>query len=196
MTRLASIALAALAALAVTPAARADLTFFDDDRAGWEAATSEFWTIDFVGLDHHMTIGETFANLGVHFVGDPDTVGYDEQLYPRDGVGIDANHSLHLVLDYAITEFAFDYTGPQYVSLFYEGERIATEWHGYVSHGGYDNFFGLVSTEPFDEIVLLEPSMWGSVNVDDLHFGLPIPAPGAISILTLAALGRSRRRLR
>jgi MYXO-CTERM domain-containing protein len=58
---------------------------------------------------------------------------------------------------------------------------------------GPGQFGGVVSDVSFDEV-----RIWyfdNQVNIDNIHFGPPIPAPGAIvGVAALALLGRRRRR--
>jgi hypothetical protein len=61
---------------------------------------------------------------------------------------------------------------------------------------GVGFFAGVVSTEPFDSVVLRD---WADdlAFIDNLHFGPPIPAPGALGVLAVAAIilpGRRRSR--
>ena len=60
--------------------------------------------------------------------------------------------------------------------------------------GGAGNFGGLISDQPFDQV-----RMYDFLDVimfmDDLHFGPPIPTPGAFVPLGLLLLARRRRRI-
>jgi len=60
--------------------------------------------------------------------------------------------------------------------------------------GGIGNFGGLVSTEPFDRAVIWDYGSYPNVNLDDLHFGPPIPAPSALPFVSAALLAARRRR--
>jgi MYXO-CTERM domain-containing protein len=52
-----------------------------------------------------------------------------------------------------------------------------------------------VSPQPFDEIRITDP-VGSQVSIDDLHFGPPIPAPGALGLFGFALLGAHRCRRR
>ena len=59
--------------------------------------------------------------------------------------------------------------------------------------GGTGFFAGLVSTQPFDAVIISDPTD-SFVSIDDLHFG--VPAPPTLALLGLGALGAARRRRR
>ena len=92
-----------------------------------------------------------------------------------------------------MTSIAADFRGGLRYDLFSEGELIYTS--GNFAGSGPGHFAGLVSTIPFDSAVLTD---WNrnQVFVDNLHFGPPIPAPGAIGLIVFAAVGplHGRRR--
>ena len=79
---------------------------------------------------------------------------------------------------------------PSDFELFFLGQPI---YSGNFPGGGHGNFAGVLSSQPFDEVVI---SDWldDQVTLDDLHFG--VPAPGAWALLILGGLGRQRRRRR
>jgi len=76
--------------------------------------------------------------------------------------------------------------------LYNQGQLIYTS--GIFGGGGVGWFGGLISTQPFDAAVIIDPL--GYVFIDDLHFGPPIPGPGALALLGAAALFAQRRRKR
>jgi hypothetical protein len=61
--------------------------------------------------------------------------------------------------------------------------------------GGTGFFSGVISTIPFDTVVIKDP-FGANTLIDDLYFGPPIPAPGALAILGLAGLMCSQKRRR
>ena len=88
---------------------------------------------------------------------------------------------------------AVDYPGGMQFELYREGELIYTSSEfGSVGAG---LFAGLVSSEPFDEVLLNDWDPWLQVFIDDLHFGPPIPAPSVLAVLAAGLLAprRSRR---
>jgi hypothetical protein len=76
------------------------------------------------------------------------------------------------------------------IQLYWQGELTYTSSD--FLHVGAGFFAGLISSEPFDAAILLDPM--GAVFIDDLHFGPPIPAPGVMAMMTLLACARTRKR--
>jgi hypothetical protein len=163
-----------------------------DDRDEWELATGEFTTIGFADYPHGTWIFEQYAHLGVHFVDGADIVLYSPGTYPRDDYGLDGNEEIHLTFDMLITSIAVDFPGSLAIDIYRDGEFLETTdfWGG----GGVGFFGGFVFDTTFDEAIIYDYD--GQVNLDDLHFGPPIPAPSALGLLAAAGLLVPRRRRR
>ena len=76
------------------------------------------------------------------------------------------------------------------MQLYANGEMI---YQSNVFDTVQSRFGGLLSTVPFDMAVIRDPSD-GSVNIDDLYFGPPIPAAGGLGLLGVALLVSRRSR--
>jgi hypothetical protein len=161
-----------------------------DDRDEWESVTGDFTTIGFSEYPHGTWIFEQYAHLGVHFIDGSDIVLFAPETYPRDGYGIDGNYEVHLVFDMLITSIAVDFPGALGIDVYKDGEFV--ESTGYWGVGPI--FVGFVFDEPFDEAIIWDDDH--QVNIDDLHFGPPIPAPSALAVLAVGLLGPRRRRQR
>jgi len=169
-------------------AVRADIVEYDD-KEEWVVAAGEFTTIGFADLPDGTWVTEQYAHLGVHFVD-----GWDQVIHGgaflEDGAGIAGGEQIDLVFDDSMYSIAADFPGYLTIELYYQEQLF------YVSNefgvGGYGNFGGLVSTEPFDRAIIWDYD--DAVFVDDLHFGPPIPAPSALWIVGAAIVAARRRR--
>jgi hypothetical protein len=190
--RTASVLLAACVSVVCTSMLRADIVEYRE-KEEWEAAAASWSTADFTGFPDNTPIDEQYAYLGVHFVDGYDFVlCCDYQLFPQDGAGLDGNELIDLIFDVPMYSMAADFPGFLGFDLYFEGEFIykSTEF----GIGGYGNFGGLISTQPFDRVVIWEYGTHPNVVVDDLHFGPPIPAPSALCVISAALLAARRRR--
>jgi MYXO-CTERM domain-containing protein len=161
------------------------------DKEEWEAAAGSWSTADFTGFPMGTPIDEQYAYLGVHFVDGYDFVVLGTS-YPNDGAGLDGNELVDLVFDAPMYSIAADFPGFLGFDLYFEGEFFHKSSEFGAS--GVGNFGGLVSTEPFDRAVLWEYGTYPNVNLDDLHFGPPIPTPSVPALLGAALLAARRRR--
>ena len=161
-----------------------------DDRGEWEAAAGAFATIGFGELPHGTWVFEQYAHLGVHFVDPCNIVIHDPLTFLIDGAGLNGLTEIHLIFDAPMTSIASDFPGSVVFELRYQGAPVYTS-SLFGPAGGLGNFGGLVSTEPFDEVIITDPGSY--VNLDDLHFGPPIPAPPVLALLALAAARTLRR---
>ena len=163
------------------------------DKEEWEAAAGSWSTADFTGFPMGTPIDEQYAYLGVHFVDGYDFVlCCDCQLFPQDGAGLDGNELIDLIIDVPMYSMAADFPGFLGFDLYFGGEFFYKSSEFGI--GGYGNFGGLVSTQPFDRVVIWEYGTHPNVVVDDLHFGPPIPAPSALCTLSAALLAARRHR--
>jgi hypothetical protein len=187
--RTATIVLTAILAAVCTSALPAEVVEYHE-KDQWEAAAGSWSTADFTGFPMGTPIDEQYAYLGVHFVDGYDFVVLSDG-FLNDGAGLDGNEYVDLVFDAPMYWIAADFPGGLTIDLHYEGEFFYQS--SYFGPGGLGNFGGLVSTEPFDRAVIWDFDE--QVNLDDLHFGPPIPAPSAMALIGAALLGiRCRRR--
>ena len=181
---------ATAACIAAAPAHAGILEF--TDRAEWEAAVRSFTTIDFTGFPEFTIITTQYQDLGVTFTDGNDSIDFNDA-FLNDGVGLRGGSFDDIEISFTTPQawIAVDFPGVVRIFLFSDGELIHFSTFGAGPDGG--GFGGLVSTEPFDSVVLTDP-LDDFVNIDDLHFG--VPAPASIWILALAGIwhGRCRRR--
>jgi hypothetical protein len=165
-----------------------------EDRESWENAVGSFTTIGFTEFPHNTRVTEQYAYLGVHFIDGVDFIACcDPITYPRDGAGLEGEPSTHLTFDAPMTYIAADFPGHIIIDLSFEGIPIYTSTR--LGSSGHGFFGGLVSSMPFDEVMIRDRPGSG-IFLDDLHFGPPIPAPSALSLLVPAGVLLSRRRRR
>lgn len=138
------------------------------DKGVWAAAVGEFSTVDFVGFPEDTYIVEQYAELGVVFTDGDDSV-YHNNSFPNDGVGLDGNGDITVVFAQAQSWIGVEFPGFLRLRLYRDGKLA------FISNdagaGFTDNFLGLLSEEPFDSAVLVDPA--GEAEIDDLHFGPP-----------------------
>jgi hypothetical protein len=156
------------------------------DRAEWEAAVGPITTLDFTGFPNGTFITDQYADLGAIFTDGNDSIRFNTS-FQNDNWGLDGNGDIAVTFDTPQLWVAADFPGFLGFRLLFQGEIIHESGHGNPGDGW---FVGLVSTEPFDSILMRDPG--GEAEIDDLHFG--VPAPGALWLLGLAALRPARRR--
>jgi hypothetical protein len=162
------------------------------DKVDWIAAAGSFTTIGFNEYPAGTFITDQWADLGVVFTdGSDTTVGVDPITYPEDGWGLDGNGNIVLEFAEPMSWIASDFPGFLRFHLYADGQIFYSS--GLFGVGGVGNFGGLVSDQSFDMAVLMDITVGFEAEIDSLHFGRPVPGPGAIGILAVAAL-RSRRR--
>jgi hypothetical protein len=170
--------------------ASAEVTEFTE-KAEWEAAAGEFTTIDFTGFPNGTFLTNQFEDLGVLFTDGADVIRYSPVAFPNDDWGLDGNEFIQLEFSQPMTSIAMDFPGAIVFRLFSEGTQIyESSMFGGVGTG---LFGGLVSTEAFDGVIVIDPAD-DDVNADDLHFGPPIPAPGALALAGVVLFPARRRR--
>ncbi|MCH8150792.1 MAG: hypothetical protein IH830_00280 [Planctomycetes bacterium] len=161
------------------------------DKDEWIAAVGRFTTIDFTGFPDGTPITDQYADLGVLFVGGTEHIFLSDFLFPNDGAGLRGPFT-NIVTQFDEPQLwiAVDFPGLIQFELFSGGNLIYTSS---VFDDILGPFAGLLSTQPFDMVVLDNPADL-SVAIDDLFFG--VPGPGGLPLLALATLFslRSRRR--
>ena len=157
-------------------------------KPSWESAAGPHSFIDFV-QPAPMFITNQYEALGVLFPEGDDNVGPSSTGSTTDGWvlvgggGPGTGSTITIKFIQPVYSAAFDLPGGFDFKVFSGGQQV------YQSIG-LSPFSGIVSTEAFDTIVCS-----GGVTIDNLYFGPPIPAPGAVSVMAVAALvGRGRRR--
>jgi len=161
------------------------------DSAEWASQTGSFTTLDFTELAHGEFITDQYADLGVTFTG--TAVGWHHPLFLTDGHGIRSwtRNVIEAQFDVPRTELAVEFVGVVWVLLYLGDEFVAETVMSQLFNGP---FVGIVSTMPFDRVEMLDPGL-GVALIDNIHFGAPIPAPGALGLIALAGFtGRRRRR--
>ena len=176
---------AILTSLAVGSAHGGVIEFIEKEE--WIAAVGGFTTIDFTGFEDGEFITEQYADLGVHF--DGTDLFFFNPSFVNDSWGVNGNGSAYVSFDTPQAYIGFDYPGFLRIDLYSEGRLFFQS--EILPGGGLGNFKGLVSTELFDAVRLVDPT--GVAEIDDMHFG--IPGPSGLYVLAIAAL-RSPRRCR
>jgi MYXO-CTERM domain-containing protein len=161
-----------------------------EDRDEWEAVVGAFTTIDFTGFPEWTIITDQYADLGILFTDGNDRIRHFPDFVDGAGLGGGSFDDIEVSFDIPQYWIAIDFVGLAQFELFRDGELIYTS---YVFDDNPSTFAGLFSTEPFDAAIIEDPSD-ATVAVDNLHFGPPIPAPGALSLLALGFIESTRRR--
>jgi len=157
----------------------------------WSAQTGSFTTIDFIGLEHGTPLTSQYEVFGVTFTNSKawSSMG----LFPQDGFGmkeLDINDPApQIYFATPITAVAFHKTPATNAFLFYLGDEVIS---GPLNLGG--GFVGLTFESPIDRIVV--SGGLGTISIDNIYFGAPIPAPGVLVVAAIAGLLPVRRRRR
>lgn len=163
-----------------------------ENQADWQNAVNHHYTtIGFTGWPDWTIITNQYANLGIEFTDGTDRVRNNPNIFLNDGSGLyGAITSITMQFAAPIYYMAHWYLSTSKLELYLGGSLIYTSptFDPPTPH----HFVGFVSTQPFDRARIFSP-VGAEINVDDLYFQ-PIPAPGALALLGLAALARHRRR--
>ena len=191
MTRTMTTMMILLTGAVLTTSASAEIQeYFSMDE--WSGEAGEFTTIDFTGFEDGTFITDQLEDQGVVFTDDdnfintgvfPDGAGLFDQ-----ETGLPEPDDMWLEFSQPMTSIAVDFPGGMQIELFDDGNPIAKS--SFVDP--FTDFFGITSQASFDTARLLDPA--GGTAIDNLHFGPPVPAPGALGLLGIAALMRCRRR--
>jgi len=176
--------------------ANADVVEYNtEDRDQWFAdvgGPENVSTVDFTGFDDFTPVDDQWAHLGVHFSGFVVTSGFDDIAFPNDGWGLRGEPDINMTFDQPMQWIAADFPGGTIIQLFDDDELIYES--SILGSGGTGFFGGLVSDEPFNRARFFQ-SDTPAEFIDDLHFGPPIPAPGALApFAALLLVRRARRR--
>jgi hypothetical protein len=184
MLRLISVVIAVSMAV---ESAHCSVTEYSNENA-WQTAAGAFTTITFQEVPVGTVVTNQYASLGIQFT--PGQVA-ESSIYVNDNVGLANGVPISFTFDQPRQSVAFDYPGSLQIKLFSNGELIYNS--GIFGVGGTGFFAGIVSTQSFDT-VMFSHGFGPPADVDDLHFGAPVPAPAsALLLLGLVALGRRRR---
>jgi len=164
--------------------------FFDFEQ--WENAAGEFTFIGFTEYPQGTILTDQYADLGINFTDNNPTV-LESDYFFEDGHGIwfdqpSGFDNIWVEFEEPITAIGTDLVGPLQIELFANGEPLNEP----DPFGG--EFLGYVSDEPFDSAILLNPG--GSTTIDNLYFGPPIPAPGALGLFAFGSIVLKPRRRR
>ncbi|MEM8757351.1 MAG: hypothetical protein AAGF47_06180 [Planctomycetota bacterium] len=175
----------------------------DADVAEVLGFTGPLTQLDLAGVPDGTFLSDEFADLGVRWT-DPDSLLETDFFFP-DQVTVDGNGSTDgdqesvIAFDLPQTAFAVQFSGDIAVQLFRDGVAISdlveiqetSEFPTIIR-----SIAGIVSDEPFDEIVLSRNSPFGSpAFYQEIFVQNLVPSPSAAVMLGLGiAGGLSRRR--
>jgi len=196
--------LVVLATLFVTFAARADIARgFDDeleitdvytDLDEWLEAAPEVTVIDFLEFPNGTQIDDDYDNLGVNFLDGFYTI--NDASSCLDGFCLDGNATtIVMEFDEPFNVIGVVFPGILRFELYLDGEIVGWTENVPVT-GSVGQFGGLFTDVEFNQVLVIDDT--GQVFIDNLYFSFePIPAPGALALLGIAAIaGRTRRRRR
>ena len=164
------------------------------NKANWQTAVNNnYSTVDFVGYPQGMFVTNQYQSLGILFTDGNDSIDLSQTLFLDDGAGLEGNNIFHVSFTTPINWIAADYPGKLKIKLYNQGNLIYTSSD--FGFGGVGFFAGLVTTAPFDAAVINDPER-DDVLIDNLFFGPPIPSPGPLALLGIAALLPNWRRRR
>jgi len=168
-------------------AAIADLyVYFDYDE--WFAAANTVVTeIGFSGFPQGTPITDQYEDQGL--VLSPWANIYANGNPNGDGWGVHADAvpggRFQAVLDAPRYAFAASWSGSD-APIFRMGEEVVAMSDDY--GGSPWLFVGYISDEPFDSV-----EFWITPSVDNIWFGAPVPAPGALTLVLTIGIARRRR---
>jgi len=171
-----------------------EITDIYSDLDEWLAAASDVTVIDFSEFPDGTLINDNYQEFGVEF-----TLGFytiQTAAAFTDGFGLDGNATtIVMEFDQPFNVIGVMFPGILRYELYLDDELVGWTENVPIS-GSSGQFAGLLTEISFDEVRVVKDS--GEVNLDNLYFSFePIPAPGAVALLGIAALaGRTRRRRR
>ena len=171
-------------------AVTADVQAFTD-KTEWIEAVDDFAFIDFVGIPGGTLLSDEYEDLGIIFT-------------PGENVVVEAPSipDGFAVLGAAFFPISFTFVEPQYwVAVdfpdrvrfeLYLGDKLVYESQTFLSIGVDFAFAGLLSTTPFDRVVVQDPDL--AVAIDNLYIGVSVAAgpdvngDGVVDVLDLIAV--------
>jgi len=188
--RLIQLMFAAAAMIFCASNAKSEVDLFVDF-AEWQSAAGSFSTVDFTGFPVGTFITDQYTELGILFTDGNDSIHFAGS-FTLDGAGLDGNGPTDVAFAQPMVAIAIHFPGFAQVQLFSGGDSLYLSPP--VSGGGAGalGFLGVISTRLFDAARLIDP--FGEVAIENLYFGPPIPAPGALTVLAVGLLVRTKRR--
>lgn len=155
----------------------------------WEQVVGEWTSVGFAEYPSGTIVTTQYQDLGVTFTGSSDVVTHGP-FYLQDGGGIYGGFDDLIIMEFSTPQyyFAVDFPGGIQISLFSQDSLLFSGTPYDLSGAGL--FAGVVSTKPFDRVVLDEPDV--DIFIDDIRFG--VPAPGVLMPLAIAILSHRKRR--
>jgi hypothetical protein len=178
--------------------ATAGFVEYKQDQSGWESAVGrQFTTLDF-NFGQQVLVTDQYLAQGALFTDGNDFTQFNANAFPNDGWGLlggfgpFGTSQITVQFTQPMHWIAVDHPGSLYIELFSGGQMIYSS-----SGSGYQqptpHFMGIVSDISFDRARIVNPFST-TVFIDNLYFGAPIPAPGAVGLLGALGLLPARRR--
>jgi len=159
-------------------------------KPAWQAAAGAHTTIDFTGFDVGTIITTQYQSLGVIFTEGNDRINA-LQSFVNDGFGLNGViDTFTLAFSQPMRTIACEFPGSLQFKLYSQGQLIHTST--IFGNVGTGFFGGLISDQPFDSAIVIDPQ--GDVYVDDLHFGQGIPGPCTMVVLGMGICIKRRKR--
>jgi len=184
------ITVAIMASTAIYASAHASIVV-TTNKDEWLGTATPVTALDFTDLALLEFVTDQYADLGVMFFG--TAIGHTGMsLYPSDGHGILGwtHQIIEMEFDAPRTEFAIELGSGSMVLTFYLGGAEV----GIANVSRFTSiFWGVFAESGFDRVTLEDQGLGGTA-ADNIYFGAPIPAPGALVLVTFAGLVSRRRR--
>jgi hypothetical protein len=185
------IPLSLLAVLASASSAGAEFSYITS-YSTWQSIVPSYTTVDLVDLNAGDWLTDQYASLGVIFDG-----GFIEESpdsFVQDGHGVWGGCFVTMTLATPAFAVGSHHPGAMRFDL-YQGDTLL--YTSIATGSGYNNFRGVVSTVPFDRVVLrgitLGPPSCDGISVDNFYFA-SVPAPGVGGPFLIGMLANRLRR--
>ncbi len=189
------LSIAVCLALASCRASHAGLTQYTN-KLTWINVASPSTDIGFEEYPEGTTITSQYSALGVQFSDGDDHIFDSGFYFPSDGKGLIGSFGTFgldrpITVDFSGPRFAVavEFPGAVWFTLYHQGQLVGQS--GLFANGISGAFAGIVSTVPFDRVVLDNDS---TMAIDSLYFGAAVPGPNAIGVFGLFFARRRRRR--
>lgn len=179
------------ATLGVTSIADADFTYVTNFTS-FQSLVPSYTTVDLVDLTAGDWLSDQYTGLGVLF--DGGLIQETATGYLQDGHGVYGGCFITMSLDVPAYAVGSHHPGSMGFDL-YAGDTLLYE--SLATGTGLNNFRGVVSSVPFDKVVLrgitLGPPSCDAIFVDNFYFA-SVPSPGAAAVFLLGPAANARRR--